>query len=266
MYKLELEPLPPNVLNNKDAHIAYINHSRDHADTLRDIVESARALSPLDSNLDSVCKYVQRIQKVLVYVNETCPCLSKPSEKLVAITPKNKDKKVRFADPVTSSSNTQKQHKTNKVEDQSRSIKSRKNKKNRVAKTECNADVMQTMLNANSKSVCAIFNECFFDANHDKCILDYVHDVNVLSKSKHAKHKNKKQIWKPMGKVYTEIGYKWKTTGQTFTIVRNQCRLTRFTSTKVVPLKESTIKSVVIPTQGIKVYSRRPKATKSVGS
>ncbi|GKB29766.1 hypothetical protein Tco_0869167 [Tanacetum coccineum] len=82
MYKLELEPLPPKVLKNI-AHIAYIKHSRDHADTLRDIVESARELSHLDSNLDSACKYVQRIQDALVYVRDTCPCLTRPSEKLV---------------------------------------------------------------------------------------------------------------------------------------------------------------------------------------
>ncbi|GJT28902.1 putative reverse transcriptase domain-containing protein [Tanacetum coccineum] len=72
-------------------------------------------------------------------------------------------------------------NKTNKVEDQSRSVKSKKNKKNRVVKTKCNAHVMQSMLNANSKSVCAICNECLFDVNHDKCVLDYVHDVNGLS-------------------------------------------------------------------------------------
>ncbi|GJX62912.1 retrovirus-related pol polyprotein from transposon TNT 1-94 [Tanacetum coccineum] len=280
MCKLELEPLPPKVLKNMDAHIAYIKHSRDHADTLRDIVESARELSPLYSNLDSACKYVQRIQEVLVYVRDTCPCLTKPSEKLVAVTPLNKDKKVRFADPVTSSSNTQKQptcntknnrisqssssNKTNKVEDQSRSYKSRNNKKNRVAKTGCNAYVMQFMLNVNSKSIYAICNACLFDANHDKCVLNYVHDVSVLSKSKPAKRRNKKQIWKPTGKVYTKIGYKWKPTGRTFTIVKNRCPLTRFTSTKVVPLKETTIKSILTPTQGIRVYTRRPKATKYV--
>ncbi|GKB13260.1 retrovirus-related pol polyprotein from transposon TNT 1-94, partial [Tanacetum coccineum] len=192
--------------------------------------------------------------EVLVYVKDTCLCLTKPSEKLVVVTLKNKDKKVRFADPVTSSSNTQKQvdshktqdsnqpllhstgvicsngasrskptgnkknnrilqpsssNKTNKVEDQSRSVKFRTNKKNRVSKTKCNADVIHSMLNVNSKSVC---------------------DVNALSKSKPAKLKNKKQIWKP-----------------------------------TVPLKETTIKSVLTPTPGIKVYSRRPKATKSVG-
>ncbi|GKE10056.1 integrase, catalytic region, zinc finger, CCHC-type containing protein, partial [Tanacetum coccineum] len=111
-----------------------------------------------------------------------------------------------------------------------------KNKKNRVAKTECNAYVMQSVLNANSKSVCAICNECLFNANHDKCVLDYVHDVNVLSKSKPAMRKHKKQIWKPMGKVYTEIGYKWKPAGRTFTIVGNKYPLTRFTSTKVVQI------------------------------
>ncbi|GJU32600.1 retrovirus-related pol polyprotein from transposon TNT 1-94 [Tanacetum coccineum] len=154
-------------------------------------------------------------------------------------------------------------NKTNKVEDQSKSIKSRKKHKNCVDKIECNAYVMQSMLNANSKSVCAICNECLFDANHDKCILDYVHDVNVLSKSKPAKRKNKKQIWKPTGKVYTEIGYKWKPTGCTFTIVGNKCPLTRFTFTKVVSLKETTTKLVITPTQGIMVYSRIPKAPKS---
>ncbi|GJY29539.1 retrovirus-related pol polyprotein from transposon TNT 1-94 [Tanacetum coccineum] len=70
MYKLELEPLPPKVLKNKDAHIAYINHSRDHADTLRDIVKSARALSPLDSNLDSACKFYLLLIHTLNILND----------------------------------------------------------------------------------------------------------------------------------------------------------------------------------------------------
>ncbi|GJR02233.1 hypothetical protein Tco_0525217 [Tanacetum coccineum] len=109
MFKLNLEPLSPKVLRKaKDAHATYIKHSREHADILGEIVENARELSPLDSNLDSACKYIQRIQEVLVYIRDTCPCLTRRSEKLVAVTPKNKDKKVRFADPVTSSSNTQK--------------------------------------------------------------------------------------------------------------------------------------------------------------
>nr|GEX49714.1 hypothetical protein [Tanacetum cinerariifolium] len=54
--------------------------------------------------------------------------------------------------------------------------------------------------------------------------------------------------------------------GRTFSIVRNSCPLTRITSTKVVPPKETTISPVVTPTSGILVYSRRPKATRCVGS
>ncbi|GKA74231.1 hypothetical protein Tco_0780533 [Tanacetum coccineum] len=40
MFKLDLEPLAPKVLRNRDAHIDYIRHSREHADTLREIVET----------------------------------------------------------------------------------------------------------------------------------------------------------------------------------------------------------------------------------
>ncbi|GJW27387.1 hypothetical protein Tco_0044262 [Tanacetum coccineum] len=158
-------------------------------------------------------------------------------------------------------------NKTNKVEDQSRSIKSRKNKKNCVVKTECNAYVMQSMSNTNSKSVCAICNECLFDANHDKCVLDYIHDVNVLSKSKHVKRKNKmRKVWKPTGKVFTKIGYSWKPTGRIFTIVGNRCPLTRITSTKEMPFKETTITPIITPSSELNVYSRKPKASRSVGS
>ncbi|GJX18799.1 retrovirus-related pol polyprotein from transposon TNT 1-94 [Tanacetum coccineum] len=59
---------------------------------------------------------------------------------------------------------------------------------------------------------------------------------------------------------------KWKPTGRTFTVDGNTCPLTRITSTKVVPLKETTSKSVTTQNPEIKVYSRRPKVTKSVGS
>ncbi|GJT51365.1 hypothetical protein Tco_0977522 [Tanacetum coccineum] len=44
-------------------------------------------------------------EELLVYASQTCPNSPKTSEKLVAITPMNKDKRVRFAKPVTSPSN-----------------------------------------------------------------------------------------------------------------------------------------------------------------
>ncbi|GJT26054.1 retrovirus-related pol polyprotein from transposon TNT 1-94 [Tanacetum coccineum] len=197
MFKLDLVPLAPKVLKNKDANLKYIKHSREHVDTLREIVESARALSPLDSNLDSTCK-----SNRFYWASGSKP------------TGNTKNNMIS-----QSSSN----NKTNKVEDQSRSIKSRKNKKNRVALTECNAYVMQSMLNANSKSVCAICNECLFVANHDKCVLDYVNDVNVLSKSKPVKCKNKKQIWKP---IVVQIVLWYLDSGCSKHMIRNCSQLT----------------------------------------
>nr|GEX09292.1 hypothetical protein [Tanacetum cinerariifolium] len=107
----------------ENANLAKVKKDIDEIETINielehsEIIESARALSPLDSNLDSAYKYVLRIQEVLLYVRDTRPCLTRPSEKLVAVTPKNKDKKVRFDDPITFSSNTQKQVDSHKPKD-----------------------------------------------------------------------------------------------------------------------------------------------------
>ncbi|GJV46333.1 hypothetical protein Tco_1430869 [Tanacetum coccineum] len=122
MFKLDFEPLSPKVLKNRDAHTYYIKHSQEHADTLREIVKHARALRPLDSDLNSACMYVQRIQEVLVYVIDTCHILAKHSEKLVAVTPLNKNKKVRFAETATSSSKTQKQIDSYKTQDSNKPV------------------------------------------------------------------------------------------------------------------------------------------------
>nr|GEU37214.1 putative reverse transcriptase domain, ribonuclease H-like domain protein [Tanacetum cinerariifolium] len=97
MFKLDLEPLSPKVLKNKDAHIDYIKHTQENADILWELVKHARALRSLENDLDSTYKYAKRIQEVLVYITTTCPSFIKPSEKLVMITPLNIRKKVRFS-------------------------------------------------------------------------------------------------------------------------------------------------------------------------
>ncbi|GKD07852.1 integrase, catalytic region, zinc finger, CCHC-type containing protein, partial [Tanacetum coccineum] len=55
----------------------------------------------------------------------------------------------------------------------------------------------------------------------------------------------------------------WKPIGRTFTIVGNSCPLTRFTSTKVDPLKKTTSKSITNPNPQIKIYRRKTKVSKS---
>nr|GEX66680.1 Gag-Pol polyprotein [Tanacetum cinerariifolium] len=95
MCKLDLEPLSPKLLKNKEAHVDYLKHTKENADTLCEIVKKARELRSLDSDLDSACKFATQIQELLVYVSATCPSSSKQSEKLIEVTPINKNKKVR---------------------------------------------------------------------------------------------------------------------------------------------------------------------------
>ncbi|GJZ22602.1 hypothetical protein Tco_0559641, partial [Tanacetum coccineum] len=109
MYKLNPVTLAPKDKNNRETHIYYLKHTMEQAAILREIVEQAKSLNLLDSTSYSAYKYVKLIQELLGYVRDTCPDIYKPSEKLVAVTPVNKKKTVKFAKPVISSSTSQKQ-------------------------------------------------------------------------------------------------------------------------------------------------------------
>ncbi|GKG00323.1 hypothetical protein Tco_0302013, partial [Tanacetum coccineum] len=52
MFKLDLNPLAPRLLHNREAHIDYLKHTQEQADMLRGIVEQAKAKQPLDNALD----------------------------------------------------------------------------------------------------------------------------------------------------------------------------------------------------------------------
>ncbi|GJY73366.1 hypothetical protein Tco_0477797 [Tanacetum coccineum] len=69
MFKLDLEPLAPRLLQNREVLIEYLKYTQEQADILREL---------------------------LVYVRESCPNAIKLNEKKVAVTPKNKVKKVRL--------------------------------------------------------------------------------------------------------------------------------------------------------------------------
>ncbi|GJU98384.1 hypothetical protein Tco_1327655 [Tanacetum coccineum] len=103
-----------------------------------------------------------------------------------------------------------------------------------------------------------------FDGVHDMCLLDFVKNVNSYAKS--AKKHKKQNIRKPTGHVFTEVGLKWKPTGRTFIIVGNSCPLTRITSANAVSPKKTTSHSVETQKPELKVYNRKPKNVKNVGS
>ncbi|GJX13003.1 hypothetical protein Tco_0204761 [Tanacetum coccineum] len=106
MLKIDVEPITPKLLNKKTAHSAYIKHTQEEATVLRDLVEHVKSKYPLDHSLESACRYAKLIQELLTHISKTCPSVNNTDGKLVAVTPKNKDKRVRFTEPVTSSGYT----------------------------------------------------------------------------------------------------------------------------------------------------------------
>ncbi|GJS37180.1 integrase, catalytic region, zinc finger, CCHC-type containing protein [Tanacetum coccineum] len=106
MLKIDVEPTTPKLLNKMTSHYAYIKHTQEEATVLRDLVEHIKSKYLLDQSLESAFRYAKRIQELLTNISKTCPSINNVDGKLVVVTPKNKDKRVRFTEPVTSSGNT----------------------------------------------------------------------------------------------------------------------------------------------------------------
>ncbi|GJW03676.1 retrovirus-related pol polyprotein from transposon TNT 1-94 [Tanacetum coccineum] len=85
---------------------ANLLYKKEEAAVLRDLVDHIKANYPLDPTLESACKYTKLIQELLLKISKTCPSINNSGEQLVVVTPMNKNKKVRFTEPVTSSRNT----------------------------------------------------------------------------------------------------------------------------------------------------------------
>nr|GEU64657.1 hypothetical protein [Tanacetum cinerariifolium] len=109
MFKLDIEPISPRLKNNMDAHEVYIDKTIEYTNTLHGFVKRARTQDPSEPLLEFACMFTKHVQELLVCASQTCPNSPKPSEKLVAVTPINKDKRVRFAKLVISSNNISKQ-------------------------------------------------------------------------------------------------------------------------------------------------------------
>ncbi|GJU04850.1 hypothetical protein Tco_1121280 [Tanacetum coccineum] len=107
-------------------------------------------------------------------------------------------------------------------------------------------------------------NGCMLSDNHDLCVLDFINNVNAHAKSRSVKKNSRRKVWKPTGKVFTNIGYIWRPTGRTFTIVGNARPLTRITTTTKVPLrKPNTLDNDTPKPTATLVYSRKPRKSKT---
>nr|GEY40586.1 putative ribonuclease H-like domain-containing protein [Tanacetum cinerariifolium] len=102
--------------------------------------------------------------------------------------------------------------KKNKIEAYPRTIRSSLINKNCAVKPKETASVQHSKLNVNSNLQCVTCNGCLFSDNHDSCVLDFINNVNARVKSKSVKKTVKRKVWKPKGKVFTNIGYIWRPT------------------------------------------------------
>ncbi|GJZ50063.1 hypothetical protein Tco_0604253 [Tanacetum coccineum] len=164
--------------------------------------------------------YTKRIQELLINISKTCPIINNSGEKLMAATPKNKDKRVRFTKPVTSSGNinTKTTSSSNLVSNKpmlsstgvkpstsaSGSQPSGNTKKDKIQRTP--SSTQKNKVEAHPR----ICNGCMLSDNLDLCVLNFINDVNARTKSKFVK----------------KIG--------------NACPLTRITTTSEVPRRKPT--------------------------
>ncbi|GJW94920.1 retrovirus-related pol polyprotein from transposon TNT 1-94 [Tanacetum coccineum] len=162
MFKLDSEPLAPRLLQNRYAHIDYLKYTQEQANILWEIVKQAKAKHPLDKELDFALRerlpsYPKTRLRKLGLKCSTSNCGSKP-------TANKKNDKI---------SRTPSRNMKNKVEAQPKNV----NKKNRIVEPICDVDVKHSLLNANSKPICATCNKSMFDSVHDMCLLNFVENV-----------------------------------------------------------------------------------------
>ncbi|GJW89054.1 hypothetical protein Tco_0164394 [Tanacetum coccineum] len=251
MYAIDVEPIPPRNRNNREVHLDYLKHLKESVETLCEIVEEARIEKPLDNALENACFYTKRSQELLEYVIGTCPKEFNKRDKKAATTPLNRKKQVTFKEPCdTSNNNTQTHVEQQKVQKtnvpvipstgvnsstEASGSKPRSNtKNNRIlpAKSDNKKKVEAHPRNNKSK----LKQENRVDSSISSKLCCEIFEVctcppvkNVLSKVK--------QVWKATGKLFANVGYQWKPTGRKFTL-GEQCPLTRFTKSKVVPLQQ----------------------------
>ncbi|GJZ54219.1 hypothetical protein Tco_0609104, partial [Tanacetum coccineum] len=236
MLKIDVEPIAPRLLNNRTDYSDHLRHTQEQVAILRVVIKQGKSLNHLNNSFDSTLK------------SSTSASGSQPSSN----TKKDKIQQTP--------SSIQK----NKVEAHSMTVKSSLKNKNCVMKPNGTANVQHSKLNANSKFLCVKCNGCMLYANHDLCVLNFINDVNTRAKSKSVKKSSKRKVWKPTGKVFTNIGYTWRPTGRTFTIVGNAWPLTRINTTAEVPLRKLTALESDTPKHVVTlVYSRKPRKSKT---
>nr|GFA50264.1 hypothetical protein [Tanacetum cinerariifolium] len=72
-HAIDVESIIPCLRNNRNAHLDYLRHLKESVETIRDIVEEAKVVRPLDRSIVSACCYTKHSQELLEYAIGTCP-------------------------------------------------------------------------------------------------------------------------------------------------------------------------------------------------
>nr|GEV42475.1 retrovirus-related Pol polyprotein from transposon TNT 1-94 [Tanacetum cinerariifolium] len=123
-YAIDVEPLPSHLRNNREAHLDYLKHLKESVETIRDIVEEAKVVRPLDSSIVSAYRYTKHSQELLEYAIGTCPQDSHQRDKKHAPTPLIRKSKLLSQNNVT---------RANRCTDASESQPRSNTKKNRIS-------------------------------------------------------------------------------------------------------------------------------------
>ncbi|GJR21325.1 retrovirus-related pol polyprotein from transposon TNT 1-94 [Tanacetum coccineum] len=211
--------------------------------------------------------YTKRIHDLLTNISKTYPSINNSGEKLLAVTPKNKEKRVRFTEPVTSSGNTNTKiasssnlvsnkpmlsytgiklstsasgsHPSGNIKKDKIQLKPSSTQKNKV---EAHPRKVKSSLKNND---CVVVPKGTANVQHSK--------LNANSKLKYVKCN---------GCMLSDNHD--LPTGRTFTIVGNVCPLTRITTTTEVPLSKPTALVNETPKPVVTlVYSQKPRKSKT---
>nr|GEU80064.1 retrovirus-related Pol polyprotein from transposon TNT 1-94 [Tanacetum cinerariifolium] len=90
-------------------HIKSMRENNKEKNVKQEMDEIETINIELEHNMAKLLYENELFHKEIEHLKKTCLSFTKPSEKLVAVTPMNKVKKVRFSEPLTSLSNIHKQ-------------------------------------------------------------------------------------------------------------------------------------------------------------
>nr|GEW12408.1 reverse transcriptase domain-containing protein [Tanacetum cinerariifolium] len=251
--------------NNREAHLDYLKHLKESVETIREIVEEAKVIRPLDSLVVSACRYTKHSQELLEYAIGTCPQDSHQRDKKHAPAPLIRKKQVTFAEQCdTSNSNTYKHvaklntqktnvpvHPSTKVNhctDASGSQPRRNTKKNMISPAKgvnkmnakehprTNKSHLRTSNRVDSSSLSKRtvinLNSIFVCQTCNKCLISENHDMCVVDYLQSVVAPSSiRSICNVVRKVKQvwkpkQVKKVWKPTGKVLTIIGHQLRPT----------------------------------------